>query len=145
MREEVLVEDVAADRAIAIAAAPCDHDDAVARAAVRRLERELVVTAHDVGQRANVVLRLDDAIELRHGDARLQRQALGLELVVHQRIQAARIEARDVVAIALVQAEHAFAEQSAVAAEHQVALPVGLSDLFAAGRSALKRRSSSRR
>src|SRR5262249_50710922 len=140
MREEVFVENVAADRAVAIAAASADHDDAVAGAAVRGLEREFVVAAHDVRQRADVVLGLDHSVELRNRDARGDGESLGLELVVDQWIPAARIEAQDVVAIALVEAEDALTLQTAVGADHQVSLPVGVPE----GRSALKRRNSSR-
>ena len=90
MRQEVLVEHVAADRAVALAAATGDHDDAVAGAAVRGLERELGVIAHDVRQ-----LRMSCCVSITpysSGTAMpaCERQALGLELVVDQRIQPAR-------------------------------------------------------
>src|SRR5690606_29479012 len=117
MREMVRIEQRAADRAVARAAAPGDDDDTVARAAVRRLQYELRVVAHDLGERANVVLRANHAIQRRHRDARRDRELFGLQLVVYQGIAAARIEAQDVIAVALVQPEHAFFLQAMGAPE----------------------------
>src|SRR5690606_6592671 len=82
-------------------------------------------------------LCLQHTIERRHGNAGCDRQALGLELVVDQRVQAPWIEAQDVIAVAPVQAQHAKTAERAIPAEHQPALSVAA--------SALNRRSSSRR
>src|SRR5690606_18314218 len=83
---------------------------------------ELRMIAHDLGEGANVVLRANHAVQRRHRDARRDRELFGLQLVVYQRIATARIEAQDVIAVALVQPEHACILQAAGAVEDHVGL-----------------------
>ena len=56
---------------------------------------------------ADRVLYVDHPVQRRDGDPGLPRQLFGLQLVVHQRIAAARVLRQDVVQVAPVQAQHA--------------------------------------
>jgi hypothetical protein len=109
--ELVLGQQGAARLAVAALALADDDQHAVAAAAVDRLDDEIVAAVEQLGQRDHFVLDAQHAIELRHADAGLLRQRLGAHLVVHQRVQAARVDLRDEVAVALVHAEHAGAAQ----------------------------------
>ncbi len=84
-----------------------DHQDPLAAGAARRLDAEARPILHQLGDAAHVVLGTDGADQFRHRHPRIQRDALGLQLVIHQRIEAARIVAADVGVVALVHAEDA--------------------------------------
>ena len=114
-------------------AAPGHDENAVAAAALGRLDDETLPVRHDVVERLDLALVCDDAIQLGHGHAGLQRQLLRDGLVIHARIKPARIETHDQLGIALVDPEHARLAQLFRLRKHHCPA------------SALKRLSSSRR
>ncbi len=84
-----------------------DHQDPLAAGAAGRLDAEARPLLDQLGDAGHVVLLADGADELRHRHPRIQRDALGLELVIHQRVETARVVAADVGVVALVHAEDA--------------------------------------
>jgi hypothetical protein len=106
-------DQVAARLAKAVAEAAAHHQDAVAAAAVGRLDDEILARAQNPLQILALVLFRDHGVEFRHGDAARQRELLGQQLVVHQRIQAALVVGHDEIGVALVHAQHAEPAQAA--------------------------------
>ena len=88
-----------------------NHHDAVTAGPLRGLDYEIPVLLHYPVQGADTLLGGDGAVHVRHTDSRIQRHLLGLNLVVHQRVQAALVITQDVIAIALINAHDATGAQ----------------------------------
>jgi hypothetical protein len=105
---DVVLQPVQRDQAAAgfaevVLVARLDDDDAFAAGAVRGLDHEIAVLAEQAVQRAGVVVGLDHAVERRHRNPGFDRELFGDQLVVHPRVEMARVAGRDVIAIAAIQ------------------------------------------
>ena len=97
------------------------HEDAVATAALGRLDHAAVALGHDLRESAHLALVCDDAVQVGNGHTGSSREFLGQGLVIDARIEAPRVETHDVIGIALVQAEQTcFAQLSSRARRHHL-------------------------
>ncbi len=84
-----------------------DDQDALAPAAMGRLDDEFLVRRQQFRQPVDLVFDFDHRVQLRHADAGSDGQLLGAPLVVHQREIPARIVQQNEVRVALVQPQDA--------------------------------------
>ena len=95
-----------------------DHQDAVAAGAVGRFDDEILVFLQLRRQPADLELLLHHQVELRHRDARLDRDLLGAQFIIHQGIVTPGIMAQGKVGVAPVNPHDAQCRQSTSRAPH---------------------------
>src|SRR5690606_4684677 len=95
-----------------------DDDDAVAPAAARRFDRELLERLEPPLEPCGLVLRADDIEQRGHGYSVAAQHLLAADLVVDERIEAAGIVHGDVAAVSSVATEHACTAKRTISSDH---------------------------
>ena len=90
-----------------VCAAPDHHQNAIATAALRRLDNEAVSIFDDLRKPPHLTLMRNNAVKIGNGHTRFKSQLLGERLVIDEWKQAAWIQSHDEIRIALVQSKHA--------------------------------------
>ena len=103
--------DAPGGRAEIILEAVGNHHDAVTARTLSRLDDEIPMGFHHPVQGADALFGGNGAVQLRHPNARIQRHLLGLQLVVHQRIETAFVITENVITVALVDPHYATGTQ----------------------------------
>ena len=101
-----------------------DDQDAVASAAVSRLDDEGLVLAQQRIQLVDRVLGANHPIQRGHRDACAFGQFLGLQFVVNQRIKAACVVEHDEISVTLIHRQNAGLAQDGARPAHYGSLPV---------------------
>src|SRR5690606_30635106 len=103
----VVADDPARSRAIASFGPVAHQPDAVTAVPLGRLDDEVLVVLHQLGDLADVLFGINDAVQVGHVDLGGDGPFLGQDLVIDHRIQVPLVVLEHIVGVATVDAHHA--------------------------------------